>query len=178
MFSTINSGELRVTVNSLGAELWAVQAIVPGGEEKECLWDGSGGHWPRRAPLCFPWCGRLEGDYFEHAGRKYPGGGHGFARDLEHELTASAPDSVTYRLAWPGDGGRWPWAFELSTAHRVEGRTLITECSAVNRSSEAMPAQLGFHPGFRCPMTPGGGQGRAPAQGSPARVRCRQSPGF
>ena len=32
MFSTINSGELRVTVNSLGAELWAVQAIAPGGE--------------------------------------------------------------------------------------------------------------------------------------------------
>ena len=156
MFSTINSGELRVTVNSLGAELWAVQAIAPGGEETECLWDGSGGHWPRRAPLCFPWCGRLEGDYFEHAGRKYPGGGHGFARDLEHELTASSADSVTYRLAWPGDGGRWPWAFGLSTAHRVEGRTLITECSAVNRSSEAMPAQLGFHPGFRCPMTPGG----------------------
>ena len=30
----------------------------------------------------------------------------------------------------------------------------------------------------RAALRPGGGQGRAPAQGSPARVRCRQSPGF
>ena len=156
MLSTINSGELRVTVNSAGAELWAVQALAAGRPETECLWDGSGGHWPRRAPLCFPWCGRLEGDYFEHGGKKYPGGGHGFARDLEHELLSATDTELVYRLAWPGDSERWPWAFELTTRHSVSGRTLKCEVTGVNRSSEPMPAQLGFHPGFRCPLTPGG----------------------
>lgn len=156
MLSTINSGELRVTVNSAGAELWAVQALAAGRAETECLWDGSGGHWPRRAPLCFPWCGRLEGDYFEHGGKKYPGGGHGFARDLEHELLSATDTELVYRLAWPGDSERWPWAFELTTRHSVSGRTLKCEVTGVNRSSEPMPTQLGFHPGFRCPLTPGG----------------------
>ena len=156
MLSTINSGELRVTVNSAGAELWAVQALAAGRPETECLWDGSGGHWPRRAPLCFPWCGRLEGDYFEHGGKKYPGGGHGFARDLEHELLSATDTELVYRLAWPGDSERWPWAFELTTRHSVSGRTLKCEVTGVNRSSEPMPRSWASTPGFRCPLTPGG----------------------
>lgn len=154
MLYTIENGALRVTVNGHGAELWAVEALGDGGPT-DCLWDGSGGHWPRRAPLCFPWCGRLEGDWFEHGGVRYPGGGHGFARDLEHELISRSGDSLTFRLDWSADRERWPWSFSLETRHSVSGRVLTCECSAVNTSGTPMPAQLGFHPGFRCPITPG-----------------------
>lgn len=152
MLYTIENEVLAVTASTLGGELWDIRA--KGEPQVPCLWDGAAGIWPRRAPVCFPWCGAVEDGWFEAEGRRFPAGSHGFVRDLEHTLTERSAGRLGFRLDWPGDGSRWPWAFSFETVHALEGARLITTCAAVNQSETAMPVQMGFHPGFRCPLDP------------------------
>ena len=169
MLHTIENGVLSVTVNSLGAELWDVRAL--GERPIPCLWGGAPEVWPRRAPVCFPWCGRVEGGWFQAEGARCEAGPHGFVRDLEHVLADRGADWLRFRLDWPGDGRRWPWAFTFETLHQLEGSRLTTTCTAVNKDSRPMPAQLGFHPGFRCPLDPGRG-----VEGDAVRFQCPEAP--
>lgn len=152
MLYTMENGFLEVTVNTLGGELWEIRTkdtpSVP------CLWNGTPEIWPRRAPVCFPWCGALEDGWFQEGDNRFLGGNHGFVRDLEHTLVERSDQRLHFRLDWPGDDSRWPWAFSFETVHVLDGNRLVTTCTAFNRSDRAMPAQMGFHPGFRCPLDP------------------------
>ena len=150
---SIQNETLCLTVNSKGAELWELHRR--GEEGRPLLWDGKADIWPRRAPVCFPWCGKVEDGWFTYAGRRYPAPQHGFIRDMEHTLTGRGEDFLEFCLDWPGDGKHWPWAFSFTTRYTLEGNTVVTTCTAVNRSEEPMPAQLGFHAGLRCPFSPG-----------------------
>lgn len=150
----VENEALRLIVAERGAELRDLRC--KGGAETGLLWDGKEDIWPRRAPLCFPWCGRVEENWYEFEGRRYEGlPQHGFARDLDHILTGRTQDSLTFRLDWPGDSSLWPWAFTLETCHALKGTTVESACTAVNRSDRPMPVQLGFHVGLRCPFTQG-----------------------
>lgn len=145
---------LCLTVSSRGAELQAMER--KGAPGISLLWDGKKEHWARRAPICFPWCGRVEENWYEFGGKRYETlPQHGFVRDLEHTLAERTADSLTFRLEWPGDERLWPWAFVLETRHALEGNVLVSTCTAVNRSDRPMPVQLGFHVGLACPFTPG-----------------------
>ena len=153
MLYTIENEVLSVTANTLGGELWDISTV--GDSPVPCLWDGTPGIWPRRAPVCFPWCGAVEEGWFQEGDLRFPAGVHGFVRDLEHTLVRRDGRQLAFRLEWPGDASRRPWAFTFETVHALEGGRLVTTCTAVNRSGRAMPVQMGFHPGFRCPLDPG-----------------------
>ena len=73
-----------MSVNTKGAELWDIHTL--GGDSVSCLWDGNPELWPRRAPVCFPWCGKVDGGWFSVDGIRYEAGAHGFVRDMEHCL--------------------------------------------------------------------------------------------
>ena len=150
----IENETLCLTVSDRGAELQTLERREAPGIS--LLWDGKKEHWPRRAPVCFPWCGRVEENWFLEQGRRYEGlPQHGFVRDMEHRLTERREDSLTFQLDWPGDDRLWPWAFSLETRHALVGNVVESTCSAINRSGERMPVQLGFHVGLACPFTPG-----------------------
>ena len=59
MLYNMENGLLSVTVSTFGAELQDIHTL--GAPSVPCLWDGKAGIWPRLAPVCFPWCGRVEG---------------------------------------------------------------------------------------------------------------------
>ena len=79
MFYSIKNGFLCVSVNSRGAELWDVRTA--GDAPVSCLWDGQEAFWPRRAPVCFPWCGRVESGWFRSEGVSCEAAPHVFDSD-------------------------------------------------------------------------------------------------
>ena len=145
---------LTLTVESHGAELWDLRRKAD--PSAPLLWDGKPEIWPRRAPVLFPWCGRVEGNWFEFEGKRYENlPQHGFNRDMEHTLVEQGKDTILFRLNWPGDGEKFPWKFSFETRHTLRGEKVETVCTGTNLSDRPMPAQLGFHAGLRCPFTPG-----------------------
>ena len=108
---TISNGILTARVNARGAELCSL--IYEGAEY---IWQ-AGKEWPRSAPVCCPWCGVVDGGKFEHGGRTYAAGRHGFVRDCVHGLVDRSEDGLTFQFAVEGfQDDRWPWPFAL-TAH-------------------------------------------------------------
>ena len=151
---TIRNQLLTLTVESKGAELWDLRRTAA--PQEPLLWDGDPAFWPRRAPVLFPWCGRVEDNWFEDRGRRFERlPQHGFNRDMEHTLTHLGEDTVAFRLDWPGDEEKFPWSFTFETRHTLRENRVETVCTGTNTSDRPMPAQLGFHAGLRCPFTPG-----------------------
>lgn len=151
---TIENELLTLSVESHGAELWDLRRkadpAIP------LLWDGKPQVWPRRAPVLFPWCGRVEGNWYEFEGKRYENlPQHGFNRDMEHTLMEQGKDSITFRLDWPRDREKFPWKFSFETRHTLKGNVVETVCTGTNTGDKPMPAQVGFHAGLRCPFTPG-----------------------
>ena len=151
---TIQNELLTLTVASHGAELWDLRRKAA--PDEPLLWDGKPEVWARRAPVLFPWCGRVEDNWFQFGEKKYEKlPQHGFNRDVEHTLVERRAESLTFRFDWPGDGEKFPWKFSFETRHVLKGNRVETTCTGTNLSDIPMPAQLGFHAGLRCPFTPG-----------------------
>lgn len=151
MRHTISNGFLTLTADTHGAEPVALQPASR--DDLPLLWDAQ--HlWPRSSPFCFPWVSKLENGYFEHGGKRYSGGQHGFARDVEHTLAGQTEHSLTYVLEQSAPDGRWPWPFRLTTEHKLVYNRLVTTCTVENLGGEAMPVQMGFHTAVRVPFIP------------------------
>ena len=146
---TIHKDHVTVTVSNHGAELQRLSW-----NHYELLWSGKKEIWPRRAPVCFPWCGKMVNDEGIFNGRKCRGPLHGFIRDLEHTLVAQGEDFLRFRITWAGNEN-WPWPFFFETDHQVIENGVMTTCAVTNTGVEPMAMQLGFHPGFACPFLPG-----------------------
>lgn len=150
MLHTIENGKLALTVSEMGAELWDLRwKACP---EEPLLWDGKPEVWPRRAPLCFPWCGAVGEGWFEEEGNRFSGGRHGFLRDQRLVLSSHSSDSIGFDLGWRKDETIWPWSFRFQVTHTLEENQVITTCAATNQDTRPMPVQMGFHTGFRCPF--------------------------
>lgn len=106
--------------------------------------------------VCFPWCGAIEGGWYEDRGFPYreAGGTDGFAREKEHLPAGRESGRLAFRLEWPGSLGLWPWAFELESVHTLAGNRAESVCTAENRSGRPMPVQWGFQAGLCCPFLP------------------------
>lgn len=145
----LTHGALTLCVSEVGAE---VRSLTDHG--LEYLWSGDPAVWGRRAPLCFPWCGRLKDGFFLWEGRRFENGPHGFARDLPHALIRQTQTELAFRLeSSPDTLARYPWPFQLNTVHRLEAGGLTTTCTVTNTGGSPMPVQLGFHFAFALPET-------------------------
>ena len=93
---TIENEFIRLTVDSLGAEMVSVIDVSTG---REMLWCADPTVWNRHAPILFPYAGKLTGGHFlAEDGKVYEGGQHGFARDLEHRLVSQTANELTFEL--------------------------------------------------------------------------------
>lgn len=95
MRHTIENEFLTVTVDTKGAELVSVVDKATGAE---MMWDGQKDVWPRRAPILFPYCGKLNGGHYTLDGQTYEGGQHGFGRDFEHEFVGAENGAMRFVL--------------------------------------------------------------------------------
>ena len=149
----LTSTGLTATVDTDGAQLTSLDT----GGGLRLLWPGDAATWPDHAPTLFPVIGPLPGGLLRHRGRDYPMPAHGFARMSPFRAVTSDPAHAVLELTDSEETrAHYPFAFRFRVAFRVEGDTLTCVQSVENRSDEPLPVDLGFHPGFRWPLEPGG----------------------
>ena len=158
MQATIHNEFLTLTVDTHGAE--AVSLKNAAGQEM--LWQADPAVWKRHAPILFPWTGKLTGGAFTHKGKTYPGGQHGFARDVEHTLLCAEGDTIRLELRSDekSKAERFPFDFVLTSTFRLEGRTVHHTLAVTNR--------------LRVPLRPAGepdDPGRLPQRSADRQVR-------
>ena len=81
-------------------------------------------------------------------------GQHGFARDMEWELTEADEASATLVLdANKATLARFPFPFKLKVRYELEGYAVKITIAVENTGETEMPFCFGTHPSFRCPFS-------------------------
>ncbi|MCD8089862.1 MAG: aldose 1-epimerase family protein [Clostridiales bacterium] len=144
---------LKVETADFGAEL---SGIFDKENNRQVLWGADPAYWARHAPVLFPFVGKVNGGFYTHKGIKYPMGQHGFARDMEFEYLGSDGKSLSHRLKSDENTKKvYPFDFELTITHSLEGRCLTVGYEVKNTGAETMYFSIGAHPAFNCPVLPG-----------------------
>lgn len=150
---TIENDFLKANINFKGAELSSLKNKKT---KVEYIWQADPIHWARHAPILFPVVGRLRDDRYILNDQTFFMSQHGFARDLEFELSSNTPTSALLLLnADMSTRITYPFKFELYLDYLLEGNELKIGYAVHNKSKEIMYFSLGAHPGFNCPLLPG-----------------------
>ena len=146
---SLSSGVLSVSINPLGAELWSLKDA----EGRALMTDADPRWWTGRAPLLFPFVGRLRGDGYRLDGREYSLPQHGFARRKAFALVEQDEGAALFRLL-PDDDTRanYPFEFRLDMAFALEGGALRMTATVANEGATDMPFSFGYHPAFAWPL--------------------------
>lgn len=149
---TLENDLLTTQVDTLGAQLLSLRRAGV-----EYLWQGDPAYWPDRAPILFPFIGRLWDNTCLCRSKPYPMQIHGFAAQSEF-VPAEQTDSYLLLRLTHSDAtlAQYPFPFELEIGYRLTGCTLETTFRVRNPGQEVMPFGIGGHPGFRVPW----GEGR------------------
>lgn len=152
MRSSIQNEFLTLTVDTHGAEAVSVKTAAG----RELLWQADPAVWARHAPILFPWTGKLPGGAFTHEGKRYAGGQHGFARDVEHTLLHAGDGRIELQLTSNDEikARRFPFDFVLNSTFALEGRTVRHTLAVQNPAGSGSELRfgIGYHPAFAVPF--------------------------
>ncbi len=141
---TLSNDKVKIQVSEHGAELTSIYA-----NETEYLWQADPQFWARHSPVLFPFVGRVWNNEYRHQGVSYPMGQHGFARDMDFQLTRETEDTVTYTLESNEETlKKYPFPFRLEIGYRLQDNRIEVLWSVENTGTEAMYFQIGAHPAF------------------------------
>ena len=82
--------DIELEVNVYGAEMISIKNSA----KKNLLWDINEKYWNRIAPNLFPIVGKLKNNTYRYGEKKYSMKQHGFARDLEFEISENKPNKL------------------------------------------------------------------------------------
>jgi galactose mutarotase-like enzyme len=146
---TLRTAGLAAQIDPFGAQLSGLQDL----EGRELLWPGDASIWAGRAPVLFPVVGTLAGGRYRLGSNHYALSRHGFARGKLFDTVTTTESSAVFRLrADDSTLAVYPFRFELDVSFELRGPTLILQALVRNVGDEALPASIGFHPGFRWPL--------------------------
>lgn len=151
MHTTIKNEILSVTVDTIGAQMLNLRS-----GNTEYLWQGDPKYWADRAPLLFPFIGRLNNNTYRLGKTVYPMSIHGFAASSDFALVEKSEDCLVMELTdSPETRKQYPFSFALITIYRLIGSRLEITYRVENRSTVTMPFGIGGHPGFNVPLGDG-----------------------
>ncbi|MGL5676400.1 MAG: aldose 1-epimerase family protein [Cellulosilyticaceae bacterium] len=146
---TLQNNLLTATIKSSGAELCSLKDHTG----TEHIWTADSRYWGRHTPVLFPLVGKVLDNTYTHNGKDYSVGQHGFARDLDFEVTYQTPTAITFALtANDHTLTMYPFLFELRITYTLEGHTLAITYDVHNADKETIGFKIGAHPGFMCPV--------------------------
>ncbi len=139
----------RVVVDEYGAE---VSSFILKEENLEYIWQGNPDFWGRKAPILFPFVGKLKNDTYIYKGKTYPMSQHGFARDKFFTLEKATSEKATFVLKNDQETYEvYPFEFELRINYSLEGKSLSVQYE-VSTKSEEIYFGIGGHPAFNIPL--------------------------
>ena len=152
MLYTLRNDCMQVTVDDLGAQIMSITAS----DGLEYLWSGDPAFWGDRAPVLFPYVGRLTEGCYTFRDKRYEMGIHGFAAQSRFMAVVEEDDRLILALSdTPEIRKQYPFAFDFSVCFELDGTTLNIIYAVENRSRIPMHFGLGGHPGFRLPLEEG-----------------------
>ena len=147
MITTLSNECLKVTIDSLGAE---IQSINKGG--KELIWEGDPKFWTGHSPVLFPICGGLKDDKFLYDGKEYNLPKHGFAKTKEFKLESATNEKAVYLLCSDEETLKvYPFRFELKVIYTLDKNKVTVEYNVKNLSDGEMYYSIGAHEAYACP---------------------------
>lgn len=152
MLLMIQNDALCLTVSTLGAQMMSLRTA----DGVEYLWQGDPAYWSDRAPVLFPFIGRLTNNSYRYRGKVYPMEIHGFANRAEFSPIEQGADYLILETkSTIVTLGRYPFDFSFRILYALHGNKLEIGYEVENRSDRYMPFGVGGHPGFRVPLLPG-----------------------
>lgn len=154
MLVTIQNECLLLRVETLGAEMMELQSM----SGTQYLWDGDEKYWSGRAPVLFPYVGRLTENQYTLNGQTYPMTIHGFAKKTVFSVEEQTEKAATFCLReTPETLREYPFRFVFRVRYALSGSTVLVTYSVRNEDEREMPFGIGGHPGFRVPLVEGTG---------------------
>ncbi len=150
---TLQNDCLHAAINSKGAELKNIYNKNTG---LEYMWSGDPAFWGKTSPVLFPIIGSLKNDTCYIDGQAYQMGRHGFAREMEFNVTEQSSDAITFTLLSNNDTlQKFPFPFRFDIEHSIDGDTLQVTYKVQNTGDSTMYFSVGGHPAFKVPLIPG-----------------------
>lgn len=151
-YTILENSRLRLTVDSLGAQMMSLQNL----DGREYLWQGDPRYWCERAPVLFPFVGRLTGNSYRYGGQVYSMGIHGFAAHQDFSCLCPEPNRLVLELTDSRETReQYPFAFCLKIIYElIKDRVQVTY-QVENTGTGMLPFGIGGHPGFRVPLEEG-----------------------
>ena len=148
MTTIIKNSVLTAEIKHFGAELISLKTNL----NKEYIWEGNPDFWGKHSPILFPIVGTLKNNSFHHNGMEYHLSRHGFARDMEFELTDTTENSATFSIQSSDDTLKvYPFEFELQLIYTLNKNNLFIAYKVINKGKSTMPFAIGAHPAFALP---------------------------
>lgn len=150
MIYSIKNSEIKIEVNSLGAEL---KSLVLLEDNLEYLWQENPQFWNRSAPILFPIVGKLLNDTYTFKNKQYYMSQHGFARDKQFNLVEKSETMLKFLLKSDEETLKiYPFNFELYLSYEIANSQVKVSYDVVNKSEDKMYFSIGAHPAFNWPL--------------------------
>lgn len=141
---------LTVQIAGKGAEL---QSIYNKHTKLEYLWSADPLYWAKKSPVLFPIVGGLKNNNYTYKGNTYNLNRHGFARDMDFEVTEQAETSITFTLISNEETlKKYPFTFRFSVVYTLENNSLVVSYIVENTGNDEMYFSVGGHPAFKLPI--------------------------
>ncbi|WP_116108712.1 aldose 1-epimerase family protein [Lewinella sp. IMCC34191] len=151
---SLQNDQLRITIQSTGAELKSLVNLATG---REYMWSGDPEVWPSYAPVLFPIIGSLKDGETEIDGQQYQIPKHGIIRHSDKlEFFSKLEDRIVFRLCSDEETmARYPFQFDFRITFRLRNEHLIIYHEVMNTDDKPILFHLGGHPAFRVPFYDG-----------------------
>lgn len=140
----LSNDKISIQIADHGAELVSIYA-----NGTEYLWQADPQFWGRHSPVLFPIVGRVWNNTYRHKGQTYSLGQHGFARDMDFQLTYEEENAAIYTLESNEETMKvYPFPFVLEIGYRLKGNRIEVMWSVQNTGDKDLHFQIGAHPAF------------------------------
>lgn len=124
----------------------------------EYIWNSDPAYWAKSSPILFPIVGALKDGTYTYQDKSYSMSRHGFARDLNFEVTEQEDASVCFSLTHNAETLRiYPFEFVLQLRYQLQETILTCTYEVYNPSdNQDLLFSIGGHPAFKVPLTSSG----------------------